>query len=171
MVLDRRIAKLVTGKTARETALAFARSRTEKLAAAERERADEFEAILEAMFLMAAVDGEVAADEVGQLAASLQAIVDTTGGKLQLDIGPTLDALAEHLRRDGWKARLDTLAERLRSEESRSFAFRLAAAVAFVDDNVVHAEAAAIDALAAALGIGGDESQRILAEVQDELFG
>jgi hypothetical protein len=65
MVLDRRIARLVTGKTARETALAFARSRTEKLASAERARADEFEAILEAMFLMAAVDGEVASDEIG----------------------------------------------------------------------------------------------------------
>jgi hypothetical protein len=171
MVLDRRIARLVTGKTARETALAFARSRTEKLASAERARADEFEAILEAMFLMAAVDGEVASDEIGQLAASVQAIVDTSGGRLSLDLEPVLIELATHLKRDGWKGRLDTLATRLPSDESRSFAFRLAAAVAFVDDNVVHAEAAAIDALAGALGIDGDESQRILAEVQDELFG
>jgi len=171
MVLDRRIARLVRGQTARETALAFARSRTEKLAAAERARADEFEAILEAMFLMAAVDGEVAAEEIGQLAASVQAIVDTSGGRLSLDLEPVLEELAAHLKRDGWKGRLDTLAARLPSDESRSFAFRLAAAVAFVDDNVVHAEAAAIDALAAALGIDGDDSQRILAEVQDELFG
>ncbi len=171
MVLDRRIAKLVKGKTARETALAFARSRHEKLAAAERARADEFEAILEAMFLMAAVDGEVAPDEIGQLAASVQAIVDTSGGRLSLDLEPVLVELAAHLKRDGWKGRLDTLALRLPSDESRSFAFRLAAAVAFIDDNVVHAEAAAIDALAGALGIDGDESQRILAEVQDELFG
>jgi hypothetical protein len=43
--------------------------------------------------------------------------------------------------------------------------------VAFVDDNVVHAEAAAIDALAGALGIPADDSQRILGEVQEELFG
>ena len=121
---------------------------------------------------MAAVDGEVAADEIGQLAASVQAIVDTSGGRVKLDLGPTLDELATHLKREGWKGRLDTLADasglRRVAQLPRS---RLAAAVAFVDDNVVHAEAAAIDALAAALGIGADESQRILAEVQDELFG
>lgn len=171
MVLDARLAKLVRGQSARETALAFAKSRNEKVAAAERARADEFEAILEAMYLMAAVDGEIARDEVGQLAASVQAIIDTTGGRLRIDLAPTLEELGQHLTRDGWKVRLDTLAARLTSAESRSFAFRLAAAVAFVDDNVVHAEAAAIDALAAALGIPADDSQRILAEVQEELFG
>ena len=171
MVLDARLAKLTTGQSARETALAFARSRTEKVAAAERARADEFEAILEAMYLMAAVDGDIAQDEVGQLAASVQAIVDTTGGRYQLDLAPTLDELGARLTRDGWKVRLDTLGRRLQSPESRAFAFRLAAAVAFVDDNVVHAEAAAIDAMAAALGIPADDSQRILAEVQEELFG
>jgi hypothetical protein len=171
MVLDARLAKLATGQSAREAAMAFARSRHEKLADAERAKADEFEAILEAMFLMAAVDGQIAPDEVGQLAASVQAILDTTGGTLKLDLGPAMDELGVRLARDGWKGRLDTLARRLGSEESRSFAFRLAAAVAFVDDNVVHAEAAAIDALAGALGIPADDSQRILGEVQEELFG
>jgi len=171
MVLDARLAKLATGQSAREAALAFSRSRHEKLADAERAKADEFEAILEAMFLMAAVDGQIADDEVGQLAASVQAIVDTTGGKLKLDLVPAMDELGARLARDGWKGRLDTLAKRLVSEESRTFAFRLAAAVAFVDDNVVHAEAAAIDALAGALGIPADDSQRILGEVQEELFG
>jgi hypothetical protein len=171
MVLDARLAKLSTGQSAREAALAFSRSRHEKLADAERARADEFEAILEAMFLMAAVDGEIAPDEVGQLGASVQAIIDTTGGKLQLDLGPAMDELGARLARDGWKARLDTLAKRLPTEESRSFAFRLAAGAAFIDDNVVHAEAAAIDALASALGIPGDDAQRILGEVQEELFG
>jgi hypothetical protein len=171
MVLDARLARLATGQSAREAALAFSRARDEKLADAERARADEFEAILEAMFLMAAVDGEIAADEVGQLAASVQAIVDTSGGALRLDLGPAMDELGARLARDGWKARLDTLARRLPREESRSFAFRMAAAVAFVDDNVVHAEAAAIDAFAAALGIPADDSQRILGEVQEELFG
>jgi hypothetical protein len=171
MVLDARLAKLVRGQSARAAALAFARSRDEKLAAAERASADEFEAILEAMFLMAAVDGVIAPDEVGQLAASVQAIVDTTGSRLRVGLEPTLDELSARLAREGWKARLDTIAGRLHTAESRSFAFRLAAAVAFVDDDVVHAEVAAIDALAAALGIAADDSQQILAEVQEELFG
>jgi hypothetical protein len=171
MVLDARLAKLATGQSARDAARAFARSRNEKLAAAERARADEFEAMLEAMFLMAAVDGEIAKDEVGQLAASVQAIVDTSDGNFRIDLGQTLDALGARLSRDGWKGRLDSLAARLPTPESRAFAFRLAAGVAFVDDHVAHAEAAAIDALAGALTITSDDSQRILSEVQEELFG
>jgi hypothetical protein len=63
------------------------------------------------------------------------------------------------------------VARRLRTEEARSFAFRLAAAVAFVDDHVAHAEAAAIDALAAVLDLSRDVSQQILNEVRDTLFG
>jgi hypothetical protein len=171
MVLDARIVKLTKGQSAREAARAFARSRTEKLVAAELAKAAEFEAILEAMFLMAAVDGEIAADEIAQLAASVQAIVDTSGGHAQVDLAPVVQELAACLARDGWKVRLDSLARRLTTPESRAFAFRLAAGVAFVDDHVAHAEAAAIDALAAALAIPGEESQSILMEVQQELFG
>jgi len=171
MVLDGRLAKLATGQSAREAAHAFARSRNQKLAAAERAKADEFEAILEAMFLMAAVDGEVAQDEIGQLAASVQAIVDTHEGEYRIDLDKAMGELAGRLSRDGWKVRLDSLAARLPTPESRAFAFRLAAGVAFVDDHVAHAEAAAIDALTAALGLTGEDSQRILGEVQQELFG
>jgi hypothetical protein len=171
MVLDARLAKLATGQSARDAARAFARSRNEKLAAAERARADEFEAMLEAMFLMAAVDGEIAKEEVGQLAASVQAIVDTSHGDFRIDLAQILDELTARLARDGWKVRLDSLAGRLPTPESRTFAFRLAAGVAFIDDHVAHAEAAAIDALAGALGVGSEDSQRILGEVQEELFG
>jgi hypothetical protein len=171
MVLDARIAKLAKGQSANEAARAFARSRNAHVAQGELARAAEFEAILEAMFLMAAVDGEVAKDEVGQLAASVQGILDASGGGVRVDLDIALDEMAAHLSRDGWKLRLDSLAPRLPTPESRAFALRLAAGVAFVDDNVVHAEAAAIDALCAALGIPADESQVILREVHEELFG
>ncbi len=76
-----------------------------------------------------------------------------------------------HLAKEGWKARLDAVAARLNTPESRTFAFRLAAGVAFVDDHVAHAEAAAIDALAAALALTAEESQEILSDVQETLFG
>jgi hypothetical protein len=171
MVLDARLSKLATGQSARDAARAFARSRNQKLAAAEKARADEFEAILEAMFLMAAVDGEVAEDEIGQLAASVQAIADTQDGGHGIDLEKVLGELGARLAEQGWKGRLDSLADRLPTTESRAFAFRLAAGVAFVDDHVAHAEAAAIDALSGALGLSAEESQRILAEVQEELFG
>ena len=120
---------------------------------------------------MAAVDGAVAGQEVDQLAATMQAMLDTQDRKGPIDLDATLVDLSRRLERDGWTARLDDVARRLRSEESRSFAFRLAAAVAFVDDHVAHAEAAAIDALAAALSLSADISQQILHDVRDTLFG
>lgn len=137
----------------------------------EHAQADELDATIEGMFLMAAVDGAVAGQEVDQLAATMQAMLDTRERRGPFDIDATLVELSRRLERDGWTARLDEVARRLRTEESRSFAFRLAAAVAFVDDHVAHAEAAAIDALAAALGLSNDVSQQILHDVRDTLFG
>jgi tellurite resistance protein len=173
MVLDARLQKLAGGLSARDAARAYVRSVQGKdlLSAAERAQAEEFEATIEAMFLMAAVDGEVAREEVDQLAASIQAICDTTGSTHAMELGSTLAELNARLARDGWKSRLDSLAGRLKTPEARAFAFRLAAGVAFVDDNVAHAEAAAIDAFSGALGLRPGESQEILVEVQDMLFG
>jgi hypothetical protein len=137
----------------------------------EHAQADEFDATIEGMFLMAAVDGAVAGQEVDQLAGTMQAMLDTRERVGPFDLDATLVDLSRRLERDGWTARLDDVARRLRTEESRTFAFRLAAAVAFVDDHVAHAEAAAIDALAAALGLSSDVSQQILNDVRDTLFG
>lgn len=155
----------------RKVATAYAR-RAEGVSLSDEERAqaEEFAATIEAMFLMAAVDGQVDADEVAQLAGSLQAILDTRGSREVIDVDTTLQELSAKLEREGWLARLDAVAARLRSDEARSFAFRLAAAVAFVDDNVAHAEAAAIDALSHALKLSNEESQQILQDVQETLF-
>jgi uncharacterized membrane protein YebE (DUF533 family) len=172
MVLDPRLKKLATGVPAQEVARAHAKSLIpgENLTDVEQQMADEFRATLEAMFLMAAVDGEISKEEMDQLAASIQAVVDmhTLG---DLELGRTLDDLNAKLARDGWHARLQAVGARIKSEEGKAFAFRLAAGVAFVDDHVAHAEAAAIDALAARLGLDPDDSQSILREVQNELFG
>jgi hypothetical protein len=172
MVLDARLKKLATGVSAKEAAAAHAKSLQPGAALDPREltQAEEFRATLEAMFLMAAVDGEVSREELDQLAASVQAIADMHAIE-GLRLTEMLDELAAKLGDEGWSARLDTVAARLGSPESRAFAFRLAAGVAFVDDHVAHAEAAAIDALAAKLGIDSDESQQILREVTDDLFG
>ena len=170
MGLDKRITK-VAGVSAQTAARAYAkRAEGASLTAAEREQAEELDATIECMFLMAAVDGQVADDEIAQLAASLQAVLDTKGGRTRVDIDSALTSLSSVLERDGWTARLDAVASRLKTEEARTFAFRLAAAVAFVDDHVAHAEAAAIDALSHALGLTSDTSQQILHEVQETLF-
>jgi hypothetical protein len=172
MVLDVRLAKLARGVTVAEAARAHSRSLNpgEVLNDVERSRATEFEAILEAMFLVAAVDGEISQQELEQLRASFQAIVDlhvVSGGRIEAQ----LTEFNRLLARDGWHGRLASIKARIPTAEGRAFAFRLAGGVAFVDDHVAHAEAAAIDALAAALELTPDESQAILREVADELFG
>jgi tellurite resistance protein len=172
MVLGTRLKKLATGIPARDAARAHARSLLpgESLSDVEKSQAAEFAATIEAMFLMAAVDGEVSPEEIDQLSASIQAIADTQHLKAE-SLEKVLADLNEKLGRDGWNARLDTVVSRLGSDEARSFAFRLAAGVAFVDDHVAHAEAAAIDALAAKLELSPEDSQQILHEVQEMLFG
>jgi hypothetical protein len=174
MVLDARLARLAAGISARKAAKAFVREMTpdEDLSDLERSQSEEFKAILEGMFLMAAVDGEVASEEVSQLGASIAALMDMH----QLEaVGVSLEDLlagfADRLAQDGWTARLDAVAQRLPTRDGKAFAFRLAAGVAMVDDKVAHSEAAAIDAFATALHISPDESQQILREVVDELFG
>ena len=172
MVLDTRLKKLATGVSARDAARAHARSLVpgESLTDREQSQADEFKATIEAMFLMAAVDGEISPEEVAQLGASIQAIADMHAIEgMQLEA--TLEELNGKLARDGWNGRLESVTKRIQSDEGKSFAFRLAAGVAFIDDHVAHAEAAAIDALAGALGLSTEESQQILQEVHEDLFG
>lgn len=172
MVLDVRLAKLARGVTVAEAARAHSRSLnpSEVLNDAERTRATEFEAILEAVFLVAAVDGEISDQELEQLKGSFQAIVDLHGVS-RGGVEAQLTEFNRLLARDGWHARLASIKSRIPTGEGRAFAFRLAGGVAFVDDYLAHAEAAAIDALAAALELTPDDSQAILREVADELFG
>src|SRR5262249_23989773 len=108
--------------------------------------------------------------ELEQLRASVQAIADlhvVSGDRVK----ELLDECGERLEKEGWHARLASIRGRIPTDEGRAFAFRLAGAVAFVDDHVAHAEAAAIDARAPARGLPPDESQAILREVAAELFG
>ena len=107
MVLDVRLAKLARGVTVAEAARAHSRSLSpgEVLNEADRGRAAEFEAILEAMFLVAAVDGEISEQELEQLRASFQAIVDlhvVSGGQVEA----LLAEFNRLLARDGWHTRL-----------------------------------------------------------------
>jgi len=172
MVLDARLRKLAGGISASKAARALARSKSqnETLTDLERQQAQEFDATIEAMFLMAAVDGEISTEEIGQLEASIAALVDMDVAH-DLKLRDTLAHLNAKLEADGWRARLDAVARRLPTDDGKAFAFRLAAGVAFVDDEVAHAEAAAIEAFAATLGLSTEDSQQILRDVHEELFG
>jgi hypothetical protein len=172
MAIDVRIKKVAKGLSAERAADAFVRAREDPASVSPRDRdkADEFEATIEAMFLMAAVDGDLSKEEVSQLAASVDAFSALDGSARKVDAGPLLATFNEKLGADGWNKRLASVASRLRDPESRAFAFRLAAGVAFVDDVVAHAEAAALEALASALQISAEESQEIMYDVREALF-
>jgi hypothetical protein len=172
MPMKDRVAKIAGGVSVDAAARAWERRADgQVLSGEEQHKAEELDATVEAMFLMAAVDGAVTQDEVAQLAASLQAVLDTRGRGGKLDVDAMLVELSRRLEREGWTARLDQVARRLQSDEARSFAFRLVAAVAFVDDHVAHAEAAAIDAFTAAFGLTSETADTLLHDVRDSLFG
>lgn len=168
-----RIKKVAKGLSAQQAADAFVLAREDpaSVSTAQRSKADEFEASVEAMFLMAAVDGDVSEEELAQLAASVDAFTSLEGKPgAKVDTPKMLVALDDKLSVDGWNKRLAAVAARLQDKEARAFAFRLAAGVAFVDDHVAHAEAAALEAMASALAISADESQEILYDVREALF-
>lgn len=174
MSIGARITKIAKGLSAKDAADAFVRASSEpmSLSPAQQAKAEEFEATVEAMFLMAVVDGEMADDEAAQLAASIDAIAETAqGAKARVDASALLARLNDKLGAEGWNKRLAAVAAKLTHREARAFAFRLAAGVAFVDDHVAHAEAAALEAFASALALTPDESQELLYDVRDTLFG
>ena len=173
MELNDRLKKIATGMSvadAIDSYMTQLRSEGDSLPDPEAERREELLAIIEVMFLMAAVDGEIADDEIQELRASVAAIQDmqTVEG---IELDAVMDELAKKLERDGWAARLEAAAAKIKAPDARPFAFQLAAGVAFVDDFVAHAEAAAIDSLARALDLETSESQRLLREVHTTLFG
>jgi hypothetical protein len=167
-----RIKKIATGVSVSDAIDAYMQELADGGEELDREEAKtrELLAIVEVMFLMAAVDGEVQDDEIAQLRASVEALADMREIP-KIRIEKTLDELNEKLAADGWKKRLEEASAELRTPDARAFAFRLAAGVAFVDDFVAHAEAAAIDSLAKALALEKADSQAILREVHETLFG
>ncbi len=172
MDLDTRLQKLATGLNVADAIESYMASlppdaRPDDPSVEERE---ESEAIVEIMFLMAAVDGNVSREELAQLSASIEAIAHM-GAIRGMEIDSTLKQMSDRLDAEGWAHRLRDAAARVRAPDAREFAFRLAAGVAFVDDFVPHAEAAAIDSLASAFDLDAHTSQAILREVHETLFG
>ena len=153
----------------RTAARAFVASGNGTARGDEQALADEFKAIIETMVLLAAIDGFVTDDELAQLRSSIEKLVAPE--PLASGLDELLAASLERLTADGWQARIQDVADRIKSPASRSLAFRLGAAVAFVDDDVAQAEAEAIESLASAFGLSGDESQAIMREVVEDLFG
>ena len=166
MDLDERLQKIATGISVTDAIDAYMQ---EQSASRESTVSEELLAVVEIVFLMAAVDGEVSDEELRELSASIEALADMKASTLELE--ETLVELGQKLEAEGWKRRLEDACSRIHTPDARAFAFRLAAGVAFVDDFVANAEAAAIDTLAGALGLEKAASQAILRDVHEALFG
>src|SRR5689334_21693477 len=103
MVLDARLKKLASGVSASQAVTAHSRSLApgQTLSDAEVSQGEEFKATIEAMFLMAAVDGEISEEELAQLTASIQAIIDMHAVR-GMEVDSALRDLNDKLARDGW---------------------------------------------------------------------
>src|SRR5688500_6524497 len=151
MALDDKLGALASGFSVNDAIETY-------LATAERERFTspppppdeearaESEAVVEIMYLLAAVDGQVADDELAQLRTSVRELAQV-GVLSDLDPDILVPTLTARLDAEGWRVRLHTAATRLLAPDVRRLAYRLAAGVAFVDDEVEPAEAAALDTL------------------------
>jgi uncharacterized tellurite resistance protein B-like protein len=127
----------------------------------------EIEAILEVMFLMAAVDGEVSEEEIRQFAQSCEPLV---GEMTEADVEGTLVGMSGLLAEEGWDRRARQVGAVLQPSAFRELAFRMAVAVAMVDDYVAGAEAAAIDTLAGSFGIDPERASQLMRAVYKDLF-
>lgn len=169
MDLDARLDKLGARDAVKSAARAFVSAQKGTASGDERALADEFKAIIETMVLLAAIDGFVTDEELAQLRSSIERMVAPE--RLGAELDELLAASLEKLTADGWQSRVKDVAARIKSETSRALAFRLGAAVAFVDDDVAQAETEAIEELATAFGLSNEASQEILREVVEDLFG
>lgn len=129
---------------------------------------DEASSILEAMFLMAAADGEVSPEEMQRFAGSIESIVQ---GASEADLEGMLAEMGALLEEEGWERRSRAVAKALKGKPGAEIAFRLATAVAFVDDAVAPEESSALDEMAMAMDISNDRAHEIMSEVHRELFG
>jgi tellurite resistance protein len=174
------LARLVTDEYAQRAGAAYARSLVTGAEVSEGEwaLARELEAVLEAMYLMASSDGELASDELMLLSSSMQAIVESSAkGVLSraelalpaLRLTETLGRFARSLSTEGLDTRISAVARRLKNDAAKRLAFRLAGGVAFVDDVVRPDEVAALDILGAALGFSSSEQLALLKEVHAAL--
>lgn len=124
-------------------------------------------AMLLAVYLVFAADGEVQEVEIDHLSSLVSAL---TGGRMDVpDVESTLDALALTLERHGYDACFERVAAVLDSPALRRSAFRLAVGAALVDGELADEEGHVVDRLAKACGLSDGEADGILAELEQAL--
>lgn len=124
-----------------------------------------FDAICEAMYLMAKADGKLDPSETDTLRGALRELSE--GSVRSVHIQAMMEGAEERLAKEGLAARIKAVADKLAGDQgSAEAAFTLAAAVAFADDEIADEENDMLNEFADALGIDGDQANALLDEMQ-----
>jgi uncharacterized tellurite resistance protein B-like protein len=133
----------------------------------ENEGVTQLVATFEAVFLVAAADGELVRSEVDELSSML---VEITGRAVPVrEIEKLIERCAELLDRDDYDARASAIAEQLPEPNARRTAFVMAVGVAYVDGHVKDEERDVFGLLADAFGIDADEATAIVESTRRRL--
>lgn len=120
--------------------------------------------VVEAGFLMAAADGDLAPEELDALSG---VIVGFTGGAAEAsEVSRLLDACDEALAREGYDARITAILDHLPTPELRRLGLLCSAVVLGADDTFGPQEGDLYVALAIALGFRRDEALDLLDEAR-----
>jgi tellurite resistance protein len=123
--------------------------------------------IAEAMFLMMTADGEAAQEELDVIRGAIRDLSDSKLRSGTIEV--MMETYGEKVGRDGWKVRLQRVAEHLSSETSDAeMAYTLVAAVALADAEVTLEENELIDRFAELLGLTDARCCDLLDEVRHE---
>lgn len=142
-------------------------SASKPMSASEIAQALQLSAMFEAVFLVAAADGEVSDPEVDELA---ELLVELTSGQIvDTDLEVMMEQCARSLERDGFEGRVAQVARRLDDPDARRAAFVMAVGVAHIDGRVDQAEQLVWNSLAKALEIPAAEAKELVDAVEHEL--
>ncbi len=123
-----------------------------------------FDALCEVMYLMAAADGKVTADEEDTLRGAIRELSE--GNVRSVQIRSMMEGAQMRLAKEGRDARVKAIAQTLEEDvPTIDVAFILAAAVAFADDEIADAENELLNQFAEALGIDPEHAEHLLDEM------
>lgn len=117
------------------------------------------EALVEAIYLVAAADGRFSGDECAELSAHVSVL---TNDRFSPEDIETIRSNAEGRASEGIAARAKAIAECLEDGELRRSALLAASAVAWKDGGVGQKEGIALQTLARAFGVSIDELHKIM---------
>ena len=138
--------------------------KTAKEALLEGMQSPKVEALVEAMFLAACADGELAAVEILQFSATLGALTDQAWKPEAIAV--LVEQLKTRLKAEGRQARLGSVAARIEDPKGRETALILAAAITVSDGEVMSTENDLLADLAETLGVDPGRASELISHVQ-----